>query len=73
MTEEHLKDYVWMRPPDGGDPEKVPCDNDLLVKRMVAGWAQVDPPVEKPAAHPVAEGLGSQDQPIKKAGGKLEL
>jgi hypothetical protein len=44
MPEVHLKDYVWMRPPEGGPPEKVACDNDLISRRMVAGWAQVDPP-----------------------------
>lgn len=48
MAEEHMKDYVWMQPPDkDAPPEKVKTDSLVLTQKMVAGWLQCDPPKEK--------------------------
>ncbi|HPT29215.1 MAG TPA: hypothetical protein PLZ95_22545 [Bryobacteraceae bacterium] len=39
---------VWLRPPHGqGEPEEVEATPQVLVPRLVAGWAQCSPPPKK--------------------------
>lgn len=39
---------VWLRPPHGrGEPEEVDATPQVLVPRLVAGWAQCAPPPKK--------------------------
>lgn len=42
MDDKNLHEYVWMRPPDGGDPVKVPAD--AIALKMWQGFAQCDEP-----------------------------
>jgi len=43
------KETVWMAPP-GGEPEEVEAAHETIVKLMVQGWRQVEPPPkDKPA------------------------
>lgn len=41
MTE---KDTVWMRPPDGGEPQEISAAPEILVPLMAAGWKQCPAP-----------------------------
>ena len=36
---------IWMKPPDGGEPQLVDAAPESLVPLMVAGWTQTTPPV----------------------------
>jgi hypothetical protein len=44
----HLRDYVWMKPIDGGKAERIAVEpgggTAEISRRMNAGWMQVDPP-----------------------------
>ncbi len=39
-----MQERVWMRPPDGGPPQKFEATQEVLVPLMVAGWNQCQPP-----------------------------
>jgi hypothetical protein len=39
---------VWLRPPHGqGEPVEVEATPQVLVPRLVSGWAQCPPPTKK--------------------------
>jgi hypothetical protein len=45
MEKIYLRDYVWMRPPDGGAPVKVSATVEgEIAQKMWRGFAQCDPP-----------------------------
>ena len=44
---EHLRDFVWMSK-DGGEPEQVTADPQIISQKMVAGFVQVFPAAETP-------------------------
>jgi len=39
-------DKVWMKPPFGaGDPKQVDATPEILIPLMVAGWSQIEEPI----------------------------
>ena len=38
------KVWVWMKPPDGGEPQQVEATPEILTPLMVKGWSQCEPP-----------------------------
>lgn len=39
-----MTDRIWLRPPDGGEPQEVEATPEVLVPLMVQGWQQMEPP-----------------------------
>ena len=46
-----MADKVWMKPPDGGQPEEVEATSEILTPLMVKGWSQCEPPESPPKKH----------------------
>ena len=42
------KVWVWMKPPDGGEPQQVEATPEILTPLMVKGWSQCEPPESPP-------------------------
>jgi len=51
----HLRDFVWMKPPDGGEPVQVPVEphdpnaieHSQIGQHMAQGYVQIFPAEEK--------------------------
>ena len=45
--------WVWMKPPDGGEPQQVDATPEILTPLMVKGWSQCEPPAVESESEPL--------------------